>query len=99
MKNILYKFICIQDAKSEHEYKNILESAGFKNFYFEDKKEEVINLTEEIRKKIFIAEIAKGLGKIDLKLDFNNIREILKEINECVDKGIISYALITAEKN
>ena len=98
MRNILYNFICIQDARSEDEYKNIIESAGFKNFYLEDKKDEILNLLESIRKKIFVLEIAKGLNKINLEIDFNNIRENLDEIKECVDKNVISYALMTAEK-
>jgi len=98
MKNILYNFICIQDAKSEDEYKNIIESAGFKNFYLEDKKDDILNLLESIRKKIFILEIAKGIKKINLEIDLKSVKENMKEIKDCVDKGIISYCLMTAEK-
>ncbi|MCH8029855.1 MAG: methyltransferase domain-containing protein [Candidatus Dadabacteria bacterium] len=98
MKDILYNFICIQDAKSEDEYKNIIESAGFKNFYLEDKKDDILNLLESIRKKIFILEIAKGIKKINLEIDLNSVKENLKEIKDCVDKGIISYSLMIAEK-
>jgi len=98
MKDILYNFICIQDAKSEQEYENVLADAGFKNFHFEDRKQEVIKLLEIIRKKIFVLEAAKGLGKIDLNLDFNSMREILKEIKIIVEKNILSYTLLTAEK-
>ena len=98
MKSILYKFICIQDAKSEQEYKKILENSGFKNFSIEDKKDEVINLLEDIRKRIFVFEIAKNLKKIELDLDLDNIKENIKEIRDYVDKDLISYALMTAEK-
>jgi len=98
MKNILYSFICIQDARSEDEYKNIIESTGFKNFYLEDKKDDILNLLESIRKKIFILEIAKGIKKINLEIDLNGVKENLKEIKDCVDKGIISYSLMIAEK-
>jgi len=99
MKNTLYKFICIQDAKSEREYKDILESAGFENFYFEDKKIDILELLGQIRKKIFILEMAKGLDKIKIDIDLDDAKRILKEIKECVDKGTISYGLMTAEKN
>lgn len=98
MKSILYKFICIEDAKSEKEYENILKSSGFNDFNFEDKKNEVLNLLEGIRKKIFFLDLAKGFDKIDMKIDPSSIRENMKSIKECVDKGIMSYILITAEK-
>ena len=99
MKNVLYKFICIEDARSENEYKNILESSGFRNFYFEDKKNEVKDLLEGIRKKIFIFEIAKGLKKVNLEIDLDGVKENIKEIKDCVDKNLISYSLMIAEKN
>jgi len=38
MQNALFKFICILDAKSESEYTQILEKAGFNNIIFDDKK-------------------------------------------------------------
>lgn len=99
MKNILYKFICIEDAKSEKEYENILKNSGFNNFNFEDKKNEVLNLLEGIRKKIFIFEIAKGLKKVNLEIDLGNVKENIKGIKDCVDKNLISYSLMVAEKN
>jgi len=98
MKNIIYNFICIQDAKSEDEYKNIIERSGFKNFYLEDKKDEILNLLEGIRKKIFVLEIVKGIKKMNLEIDLNSVKENLKEIKDCVDNNIISYSLMTAEK-
>ena len=99
MKSILYKFICIEDAKSEKEYENILKNSGFNNFNFEDKKNEVLNLLEGIRKKIFIFEIAKGLKKVNLEIDLGNVKENIKGIKDCVDKNLISYSLMVAEKN
>jgi len=98
MKDILYNFICIQDAKSEQEYEYVLADAGFKNLYFEGKKQEVTKLLEDIRMKLFVLEAAKGMGKIDLNLDFNSIRKTLKEIKTLVEKNILSYTLLTAEK-
>lgn len=97
MRDAFYRFICVEDARSEQEYKMILESSGFKNFFFEDKKNDVVNMLEEIRKKIFVLEIAKGINKINLEVDFNDIRKNLKDIRECVDNDIISYGLMTAD--
>lgn len=98
MKDVLYKFICIEDARSESEYKQILEGSGFRNFYFEDKKDSVLDLLEQIRKRIFIFEIAKGIKKINLEIDLNSVRENIKDIKSCVEDNIISYSLMTAEK-
>jgi len=96
MKTALYKFICIQDAKTDKEYKDIFETAGFRSYASQDKKVEVLNLLENLKKKVFAAEIAKGLGKVDLDLD--NVKDIMKQVRTSVEEGLISYALIIAEK-
>jgi len=98
MKNALFKFVCVLDAKSESDYKKILDEAGFKEIQFYDKKNEIEILLNEIKKRIFVAELAIGMGKIKLDVDIEKIKLILKQINDSVKSGLISYTMITAQK-
>ena len=98
MQDALYKFICILDAKSEPEYNEFLEEAGFSNITFQDKKVDMLALLDDIKRRIFAAELAIGLGKLKLDVDINMIKQVLHLVRNCVDSGLVSYTLITAEK-
>jgi len=98
MQNALFKFICVLDAKSESEYTQILEKAGFKNIIFEDKKKEIQSLLNDVKRRIFVAELAINMGKLKLNVDIKKVKSMLKLLSECVSSGIISYTIITADK-
>jgi len=98
MQKALFKFICILDAKSESEYTQILEKAGFNNIIFDDKKKEIQHLLTDVKRRIFVAELAINMGRLKLNVDIKKVKEMLKLISECVSSGLISYAMITAQK-
>lgn len=98
MQNALFKFICVLDAKSESEYTQILEKAGFSNICFDDKKKEIQNLLKDVKRRIFVAELAINMGRLKLNVDIKKIKEMLKLLSECISSGLISYTMITAKK-
>lgn len=98
MKNIFYKLICISEAQSEVAYQSTLERAGFIDFGVADKKSEVLKLLEDVCKKLLVAKIAQGLGKVNIDLDFTKIKNNLKMIEDCVHASALSYALMMASK-
>lgn len=99
LKDALNRFLCILEAKSENEYKEYLEDAGFVNIQFYDNKQKILKLLDDIMKRIFAAELLKGLGKLELNnVDFNKTKNIIKEVKGCVNSNIISYALIIGDK-
>jgi ubiquinone/menaquinone biosynthesis C-methylase UbiE len=98
MQNALFKFICVLDAKSELEYTRILEKAGFDNIVFDDKKNEIQNLLKDVKRRIFVAELAINMGKLKLNVDIKKAKEMLKLLSECVSSGLISYTMIIAHK-
>jgi len=98
MQNALFKFICVLDAKSEIEYAEILEKSGFSNICFNDKKKEIENLLKDVKRRIFVAEIAINMGRLKLNVNIKKIKEMLKLLSECVSSGLISYTMITAQK-
>jgi hypothetical protein len=56
-------------------------------------------MIQEIKKKTFVAELAKALKKIDLgDLDVQEAKKWLKRGKELVDDGYGTYVMITASK-
>jgi len=98
MQNALFKFICVLDAKSESEYTQILEKAGFENISFDDKKKEIQSLLNDVKRRIFVAELAINMGKLKIDVDIKKVKSMLKLLSECVSSGLISYTMITAQK-
>ncbi|MGI0046103.1 MAG: methyltransferase domain-containing protein [Nitrosotalea sp.] len=98
LKDALYQFTCILEAKSEQEYRKYLESAGFTNILFEDRKEDLLKLADDIKKRLFAAEVLIGLGKIKISLDLDKVKKTLQQIRACTETGLISYTMITATK-
>jgi len=75
-----------------------LQNAGFAGISIFDKKNAILQLLDDINKKMFAMELLKGLGKIKLEVDLEWTKRAIREVRECVNSGIISYALITGEK-
>lgn len=98
LKEALFQFICVLEAKSEQEYEHYLQSAGFSNIIFYDKKDYLLRLIDDIKKRLFAAELLIGLGKIKVEFDIAKVKKTLQEIKTCVETGLISYVLITGIK-
>lgn len=99
LKNIIYRIACIADAKTIEGYKEILENAGFRNSYTEKHDDALLALIEKIRKRVLLAELAVGLGKLDLgNVDLKQGKKYIQRAIEEINRGTIGYALITGEK-
>lgn len=98
LRDSLYRFVCLLEAESEDTYRDLLQSAGYANTCIFDKKNAILQLLDNINKKMFAVELLKGLRKIELKVDLERTKRAIREVKECVDSGIISYVLITGEK-
>lgn len=99
LRSALNEFVCVLEAKTEIEYREYLEDAGFRQFQIYDKKYSILSLLDNIKKRLFAAELLVGLGKVKINnIDLDRIKKMLKELQECVNSGILSYALIIGEK-
>lgn len=98
IKDALYRFVCVLEANSTEEYKKYLSNAGFTNIQFYDKKQELLRLVDDIKKRIFAAELLKGLGKMEINIDLDKIKNTIKEVKECINSNTISYTLIIGDK-
>jgi ubiquinone/menaquinone biosynthesis C-methylase UbiE len=102
VKDTLNKFVCILEAENERQYTKYLETAGFTNIQFYDKKYAILKLLDDIKKRIFAVELLSGLGKVkitNVEEDLAKTKSVIREVGEWINSGMISYALITGDKS
>ncbi len=99
MKTLIFWSACVADAGTAQEYKEILSRAGFKGLTIEDYSEVLLKLTEQIRKRLLLAELAVALKKMHLKeVDFRKGKRWLIMAEELIQERVIGYVLITGRK-
>jgi len=77
-----------------------LRSAGFEDFTVEDQHNALLEMVNDVRRKLLGAELAIGLGKLDLgDLDLNEGKRLARRAIELIEGGMVGYTLITARKH
>jgi arsenite methyltransferase len=80
-------------------YVETLRKAGFADFTVENQRNALLDLVTDVRRKLLGAEIAVGLGKLDLGgVDLNEVKQLAHRSAELIKKGTVSYTLIAAKK-
>ncbi len=99
IEKMIFKVTCISDALSMNGYRQVLEKGGFIIHFLENRKTYVNKMIDDIKKKIFFAEIAKGLNKKDLQgLDLRQAKDWLKRAKKLINEGYGTYCLIIGFK-
>ncbi len=80
-------------------YVETLRKAGFDDFTVQDQRNALLDMVIDIRRKLLGAEIAVGLGKLDLgDIDLNEAKRQARHSAELIQEGTVGYTLITAQK-
>jgi arsenite methyltransferase len=80
-------------------YVETLQKAGFTDFTVQDRRNALLDLVTDVRRKLLGAEIAVGLGKLDLGgIDLNEAKRLARRSAELIQKGAVGYTLIVARK-
>ena len=75
-----------------------LRTAGFTDFTLEDQGHALLELVDEVRRRLLGVELAVGLGKLDLgDLDLSEGKRLARRAVELIENGVVGYALIAAE--
>jgi arsenite methyltransferase len=98
MKSLLFHAACIADARSVEEYHQILGEAKFTELTVIDCREGLVEMVSAIKQRLFMAELAAGLKKLNLDIDFAQGKRWLAQAEELIKSGVISYVLITGHK-
>ncbi|MFN2269913.1 MAG: class I SAM-dependent methyltransferase [Anaerolineae bacterium] len=80
-------------------YVETLQKAGFTDFTIQDQRNALLDLMTDIRRKLLGAEIAAGLGKLDLGgIDLDDSKRQARRGAELIQEDTIGYTLIAARK-
>jgi ubiquinone/menaquinone biosynthesis C-methylase UbiE len=101
--NTLFTWVaCIADARPLQDYIEMISNAGLKVTDTENHDRALADMVQEIRHKLFGAELLHNLGKLDLPqkldLDFDEAGCLARLTAEAVNSGVLGYALLLAVK-
>jgi arsenite methyltransferase len=87
---------CIADAQPIERYATFLEGAGFRIEHAEPHDDALEEMVNQIRAKLFGAELLVGLKKLELPgVDFAEAKEMARTALEAIKAGKLGYAVVT----
>lgn len=99
IQTLLSWVACIAGAGTAESYVETLKGVGFTDFTIEDQRGALLDLVTDIRRKLLGAEIAVGLGKLDLgDADLEEGKRLARRGAELIEEGTVGYTLIVARK-
>jgi ubiquinone/menaquinone biosynthesis C-methylase UbiE len=97
IRNLLAWVACVAGAGPPEEYVATLRAAGFAGFTVEDQREALLEMVDDVRRKLLGVELAVGLGKLDLgDLDLGEGERLARRAVELIEEGAVGYTLIAA---
>ena len=99
IQNLLSWVACVAGAGPAQEYISTFQAAGLVDFFVEDQRSALIDMIDNIRRKLLAVDLAVSLKKIDLgNLDLNEGKRLARRAVELIESRTIGYTLITARK-
>jgi arsenite methyltransferase len=99
LENVLMSFLCISSKISRSSYSKLVEKAGFASIQTVDVSDSIGLLLEGVRKRLLLAEIMAGIGKLPIsKGQLERGKRLLSLAQDALDKGSVGYFMLTAEK-
>ena len=72
-----------------------LREAGLADFAIEDQRDALLEMVNNVRRKLLGVELAAGLGKLDLgDLDLSEGKRLARRAVELIEGGVVGYTLI-----
>ncbi len=99
LEGLLAWIACIGDALPTGRYSEILASAGFELTTVEDHRAALVVMVREIQGKLFGAEVAVALKKLDLPgVDFFAAKKFAQSALQVTQSGNLGYAVMISRK-
>ena len=99
IQSLLAWVACVAGAGTPGDYVTTLRTAGFTDFTVEDQRGALLEMVDDVRRKLLGVELAVGLGKLDLgDLDLSEGKRLARRAVELIEGGTVGYTLITARK-
>ncbi len=99
IESLLGWVACVAGAGTAGEYVTTLRVAGFSEFAVEDQRDALLDMVDDVRRKLLGVELAAGLGRLSLgELDLEEGKRLARRAVELIEGGKVGYTLITARK-
>jgi SAM-dependent methyltransferase len=106
VQNMLAWVACVAGAGTPEDYVATLRRAGFGYFTVQDRRDALLEMVDDVRRKLLGVELAVGLcrnsgglGKLNLDdLDLSEGKRLARRAVELIEGGTVGYALITARR-
>jgi SAM-dependent methyltransferase len=99
IQTLLAWVACVAGAGTVEDYVATLGQAGFTDFTVEDQRDALLEMVNDVRRKLLGVELAAGLGKLDLGgLDLSEGKRLARRAVELIEGGVVGYTLITARR-
>jgi SAM-dependent methyltransferase len=99
IQSLLGWVVCLTGAGSSELYVSILEGAGFGDFMVEDKRDSLLEMVDDMRRKLLGVELAIGLGQLELPdINLTKAKHLAQRSIELIENGVIGYTLFKASK-
>jgi arsenite methyltransferase len=99
IQSLLGWVACIAGAGSRELYVSILQEVGFGDFIVEDKRDALLEMVNDMHRKLLGVEIAIGLGKLELPdINLTKAKHLVRRSVELIEDGVIGYTLFKASK-
>jgi len=90
---------CLAGAGSPELYVSILKDAGFTKFIIEDKRDSLLEMVNNVRRRLLGIELAIGIRKLELgDIDLAKAKSLAERAQELIESGVIGYTLFKANK-
>ena len=78
---------------------SILEEAGFSDFIVEDKRDSLLEMVNNVRRRLLGIELAIGMRELELgDLDLAKAKSLAQCAQKLIENGVIGYTLFKANK-
>jgi len=99
VQTLLAWVACVAGAGTAEDYMAALREAGFTDFTVEDQRDALLEMVNDVRRKLLGVELAAGLGKLDPgDLDLSEGKRLARRAVELIENGVVGYTLITARR-
>lgn len=99
LERVLLQTLCLCNKTTSMEITELVEETGFEQVDFSDQTQSMRALLETVRKRLLLAEILAGIGKLSLPNDqLLRAKQLLTSAEKAVDRGTLGYFQLTAQK-
>lgn len=99
IQTLLSWVACVTGALKPDDYVAILRGAGLSDFIIEDQREALLQMVQNVRRRLLGVELAVKLGKLSLgSLNLDEGKRLGRRAVELIEDNVVGYALIAARK-